>query len=287
MLPKPSLNAAFRCLAEYPDESAAICRAIAEGKLDGEKSLKRICTSAGISQGRSYIAERVLISGQKLGLFSQCSSTFWIVDSEFDFSSLASLLEGAAMYVREVFQPADKIGVVLTLPPSPSNIQVALEHMGFRSAFIENTQEIFSNLAISAQHRFLVMTPFLDFDGGKKLLELFRQVAPDVKKQLIVRCANGVATQVLSDIDFELKSLGVAVTNYWLLKDKPGTYETFHAKVILVDSSRCYVGSANMTQASLTVSMELGLLVEGEAVKKIELICNSILQMANNNYEYI
>jgi len=281
MLHSPGLKEVFKVLAEYPVVAAAICRAISEGKLQGEKSLKHICTAAHIPRGQSFLVERVLLSGQSLGIFKQCSSTFWSVSGDIDFSSLALMLEGASLYIQEVSHPSNMIDVVLTLPPNPSLVGAALSKVGFRSAFIHDTQEIFSNLAISAENRFLVMTPFLDADGGAKLLELFRKVAPAVKKQLIIRCTNGVPPMSLQGIVAELEELNVVVANYWLPKGKPGAYETFHAKVILADSSRCYIGSANMTQASLAVSMELGFLVEGEAATKIGLVCDSILQITN------
>lgn len=278
-----SLADIFKALAESPDVSAAICRAAAAGKLHGEKSVKEIASASGISQGRRYKVERLLESGASLGVFKKCSTTFWKVESGIDFNRLAAMLEGAALYLKSVYHPEETANVVLTLPPSPSQIEGALDRMGFRSAFLENTQEIFANLAKSAKHRFLVMTPFIDPDGGKKLVKLFSNVSHGVRKQLIVRCAYGVPPEGLKDYQAELKAVGVKISNYWVPKAQAGTYETFHAKIMLSDTNRCYVGSANMTQASLNVSLELGFLVEGEAAKTVGWMCDAILGIAPEN----
>jgi len=41
---------------------------------------------------------------------------------------------------------------------------------------------------------------------------------------------------------------------------------SFHAKAVIVDRQRAYVGSANMTEGSLRNAIELGVIVEGESV---------------------
>lgn len=259
------LKSLFNALVEFPDIAAAVCRATSQGKLRGEKSVKEIASASGISQGRCYKVEKLLESGEPLGIFKKCSETIWSIEDGFDFPRLAAMFEGATLYSKSEHHRSKETSVVLTLPPSPSHIEAALDKMGFRSAFLENTQDIFTNLAQSAEQRFLVMTPFVDHDGGKKLVDLFTNVSGEVTKQLIVRCPDGVAPVGLKDCLGDLISAGVIVFNYWVPKIHPGAYETFHAKVLLADSNRCYVGSANMTQASLGVSMELGFLAEGEA----------------------
>ena len=61
---------------------------------------------------------------------------------------------------------------------------------------------------------------------------------------------------------------------------RQGGYETFHAKVILADDRMAYIGSANMTQASLSVSMELGALLKGNSVKTLGSVVDAILSIA-------
>jgi phosphatidylserine/phosphatidylglycerophosphate/cardiolipin synthase-like enzyme len=75
-----------------------------------------------------------------------------------------------------------------------------------------------------------------------------------------------------------LIALGVSVHNYWL--PRPSGYGTFHAKAVLADTRMAYVGSANMTHASLTLSMELGTLLEGESTRTLSSVVDAILSIA-------
>lgn len=46
-------------------------------------------------------------------------------------------------------------------------------------------------------------------------------------------------------------------------------YSTFHAKAILVDRERAYLGSANMTEGSLRNAVEMGAVLSGESIPKL------------------
>jgi phosphatidylserine/phosphatidylglycerophosphate/cardiolipin synthase-like enzyme len=65
---------------------------------------------------------------------------------------------------------------------------------------------------------------------------------------------------------------------YWV--PRQSGYETFHAKVILSDDRMAYVGSAHMTQPSLSVSMELGVLLKGDSVKTPARVVDAVLNIA-------
>ncbi len=43
-----------------------------------------------------------------------------------------------------------------------------------------------------------------------------------------------------------------------------------HLKLLVVDSARAYIGSANLTYAALTTNYEVGALVYGESVRVYE-----------------
>lgn len=271
---------ALLAMAGYATESLAICEAAADGRFSGHLDLRAICRISGISQSSSHRVEKALSAGVPAGAFERRTGLSWSTVPGFDYSSLALLLEGAAIYKAQVFEPDNQVKVVLTKPPSPSKLERALDAMGYRMAFIENTGEIFKDLAAQSHDQFIVMTPFLDEDGAMKLIQLFRQVPPEAHKRLIIRCPDKVPTPSLVSISDNLKQIGVQVFNYWLPKEQTGTYETFHAKVVLSNASKCYVGSANMTQASFAFSMELGFLVEGEAAKTVAWLCDAICRTA-------
>lgn len=280
MSSEAKVRKALLAMAEYANESLAICRAAAEGRFSGHLELRAICSISGLSQSSSHRVEKALTAGEKAGAFGRKTGLSWGTVAGFDYRSLSLLLEGAAIYKAQVFEPDNEVKVVLTKPPSPSKLERAIDAMGYRTSFIENTGEIFTDLAARSDEQFVVMTPFLDQDGAAKLVQMFRQVPPEANKRPIIRCQDNIPPASLASIGDELKQIGVHVFNYWLPKEQPGTYETFHAKVVLSNSARCYVGSANMTQASFAYSMELGFLVEGEAAKTVAWLCDAITKTA-------
>lgn len=280
MSSEAKVRQALLAMAEYANESLAICKAAAEGRFSGNLELRAICSISGLSQSGSHRVEKALTAGEKAGVFERKTDLSWGSVAGFDYRSLSLLLEGAAIYKAQVFEPDNQVKVVLTKPPSPSKLERAIDAMGYRTSFIENTGEIFTDLAARSDEQFVVMTPFLDQDGATKLIHVFRQVPPAANKRLIIRCKDNIPPASLVSISDELKQIGVQVFNYWLPKEQPGTYETFHAKVVLSNTTRCYVGSANMTQASFAYSMELGFLVEGDGAKTVAWLCNAIMKTA-------
>lgn len=66
---------------------------------------------------------------------------------------------------------------------------------------------------------------------------------------------------------------GVRVLNYLLPAD--GSYETFHAKVVIADGDHAYVGSANMTRYARH-SMELGVIVKGRPARAVAALVRGV-----------
>jgi len=59
-----------------------------------------------------------------------------------------------------------------------------------------------------------------------------------------------------------------------------GGRETFHAKAVLCDRTVAYLGSSNVTAASLEHSMELGVVLEGRAAAGVATVIDSVLYAA-------
>ena len=76
-----------------------------------------------------------------------------------------------------------------------------------------------------------------------------------------------------------LSERGVRVVNYGLVR-LGGGRESFHAKVVLADDRRAYVGSANLTGWSYDYSMELGVVLEGQAAAEIAEVVEAVLEAA-------
>lgn len=70
---------------------------------------------------------------------------------------------------------------------------------------------------------------------------------------------------------------GVEALDYTV--DTADGFETFHAKVALVDSEFAYVGSANMTVFASS-SMDLGFLVAGRSARVVANVLRAVTKIA-------
>ena len=194
------------------------------------------------------------------------------------FADLATALEAVNLYRKHVHVDIDIVEVVLTPPGKPSQLASALRAHGWVEADLQHTESILRHLATQATERFAVLSPFLDTGGTEHLLGLFNATLPNVNRVLVTRSQGGSLPSALQAVMPALTELGVAVHDYWL--PRGWGYETFHAKVLLADAKMAYLGSANMTQASLSLSMELGTLLKGRSVNTLVSVVDAILAIA-------
>jgi len=274
------LREALKLLSTHYGVGSALCAAVADGRIRGAMELRQWCLSAGLAQSRGDEVVAFLDMAASLRLVEQSSALSWRVSEAEILARLAPMLEGIQVYRDEVHVDRDRVEVVLTKPPNPSQMAKRLDEMLLGSWGLLDTREMLPVLAEKAKSRFLVMTPFLDDTGAEIVTSLFRNTQAGVRRQLILRkdkdsdwppgyISHGEA----------LRKLGVEVFNFRLDKDMAGN-ETFHAKVVLADASDVYVGSSNMLKWSFDYSMELGLAVSGRAANRIADIMDAVCQVA-------
>lgn len=278
----PDAFDSFLGMARHADVAAQLSDAIANRRWAGTRELRFICTASGIPLSQQGLVEKVLNAGSSVGFCRQVSPMTWepLVPKE-QVRHLADMFHGAAIYRKQIHRDRDEVEVVLTRPPQPSKLEQALCESGYSYFGLENTGETFEDMAAKAQKRFVVMSPFLDKQGAAALLSLFKRVQSGVRSEFIVRYKDGKSPpEGFADIQAELKGLGVAVYNYRLDRKDGDGYETFHAKVVLVDDIWSYAGSANMTQWSLDYSMELGFTTKGQAASRVGNIIDAIIRIS-------
>lgn len=273
----PRLRQAFLALAPHAKVAGAICGAVRDGAFLGVARLSDICAVSGIAEARSRAAELALESGSVHGLFVRCSASEWRPGVG-PFADLATGLTAVTLYREHIHVDADRVSVVLTPPGNPSELRDALRMRGWVESDLEHTDAIQLHLAAHAKERFAVLSPFIDEGGVDRLLKLLRVTRDGVRRVIVTRCHDGVLPPPLHSTRAELGELDVGIYSYWL--PRHGGYETFHAKVILADADAAYVGSANMTYASLGLSMELGTYLKGQSVRTLVEIVNAILIIA-------
>lgn len=182
-----------------------------------------------------------------------------------------------------------EVEVVLTPPKAPNKLEPAIRKLGPFSGLIQDTGEIFEHLAREARHSLVVMTPFLDEAGARLLLRLFSAATEGVEKKLILRFLSqgkdyGKYPSGFPLIQGELDAMGVDIYDYAVKRDQGDWLETFHAKAILADDRKAYIGSSNFNQFSLENSMEMGVMISGEPVRLVAKIMDSIQSFSPRFY---
>ena len=205
------------------------------------------------------------------------------MDAHSRFGRLAFALDAIDYYQNAVHRDATIAQVVLTKPSRPSMLERRLADRGWRTTELEPTEHAFHALARAAQHRLIVMTPFFDGRGATWLQEVLSVVAPGVERVLVLRSLEDT-TRKDYPLGFEhlapwLKDQGVKVFNYSLPRSNGGR-ETFHAKAVLCDTAKAYLGSSNLNSASLEHSMEMGVLLHGRAAAAVAEVMEAVLAAA-------
>jgi PLD-like domain len=283
-----ALLQAFRTLACEAEVGAPICLALGRRDITTALDEPGYCTAAGIPLARKADVHRFLQTCAAMGLFTTSDLSRWrpLREPEY-FVALGMMLEAVSVYLMDIHHDADLVDVVLTRPPRPSRLETALEATNYSAVTIENTTEMFIDIAATARERFVVMTPFLDEAGARWLLTLIERTKPEAQKVVVLRFIDEPDKYAPGYplIARELKDAAVEVFDFALPREgMPGSYETFHAKVVLADRDYCYVGSSNINRASLSHSMELGLAVKGQAAARVARVVECILQIAKKCY---
>src|SRR5258708_7589229 len=172
-----SIRQPFIGLAPHAAVAGPLCRAAATGTFSGATRLRDICATAGIAEARSTAVEMALSVGADHGVFTRCGAKNWRSEAG-PFAELATALEAVSLYRELVHVDLDSVEVVLTPPGKPSQLGDALRACGWAGADLEHTESILRHLAMQADDRFVVLSPFLDTVGTERLIALFNATHP-------------------------------------------------------------------------------------------------------------
>lgn len=196
------------------------------------------------------------------------------------FQRLAFALNAVEYYRTFIHRDITLAQVVLTKPPQPSVLEQKLSDLGWRTTNLQSTEHAFHSIVRAARQRVVVMTPFFDRKGAIWLQELLAYTSPTVERVLILRSLENSTWKDYPEgyaiILPWLKAEGVTVFNYSIARAEGGR-ETFHAKVVLCDRKAAYLGSSNVTAASLEHSMEMGVLLEGQAAIDVATAVDAVM----------
>lgn len=183
---------------------------------------------------------------------------------QLDDATLRTVFEGAELLATQSDPPENSI--LATLPR---------DDPAFASVFTETpVEQLLSHtieLIQSASDRLVILSPFLTEAAYNQLRPALHTAAgAGASIDLITRALTyededynrTFTNRVLDD-----PKLGPSTTCYEYIND--ATWTTFHAKVLIADRERAYLGTANITHPGLTGNLELGVLFRDETVESL------------------
>jgi len=208
-------------------------------------------------------------------------------DSEFrvDVQSAVRVLDKwqvAARYEETRFGASKErtdVQLVATLPPDAPS---------WLSSRVDRTNLGLRHLAVQAQDSVRIAAPYLDPD--EKMIEDIASL-PDrgVTVRLLTRESTGEDVDPGQRKSLERLANQVSpsnrnrfVTRDLYSTDSSGRQErAVHAKAVIIDETRAYVGSANFTQTGLSSNFELGVLLDGPLVDDCVTVFDEMFDMSD------
>jgi hypothetical protein len=266
-IPGPAIGAALgRSLVDALGGDCAAGAALATYFEDAGSSIERGKALGGLSAASIERAARDFAGRGWL----EADATGWRRSAVPLPTGIGAFLAGAEAMRAARGANAEALAVV-TLPAAPSAIARVLPAEGPIHASIGRTEEALGEIARASVRSFTVMSPFVNREGAEFAQHLFdHSTAP--RRTLITRRA-GPTRLALEPLLSALDAKGIRVLDYLLPAD--GSYETFHAKVVIADGDHAYVGSANMTRYARH-SMELGVIVKGRPARAVAALVRGV-----------
>ena len=277
-------QAVLAALADKAGLAAAVLEAWASLPADSVQSARSLVDAAQLGVTEESATQDLLECSVGVGLVESKLGGFKPRNGAHTrFQRLAFALHAVEHYRSSVHRDATVAQVVLTKPPRPSVLEQKLSALGWRTTDLEPTEHAFHGMVQAAQRRVIVMTPFFDSTGAAWLQELLSYAPPGVERILILRSLEYNTRQDypfgFDAISPWLKAQGIRVFNYSIPRIHGGR-ETFHAKAVLCDRRAAYLGSSNVTAASLEHSMEMGVVLEGRAAASVAEVIDAVLAAA-------
>lgn len=231
------------------------------------------------SQRLDYVVAGML----EAGLLSRIGDGISLSVSTEDTLRYAAVLRGVA-YARYRQRDSNQVEITLSPPALPSRLMEMLPKQGFSWTRLYDTKDSLIELASQAERRLVIISPFLDREGLEWIGQLFETTAKkSIKRIMIVRGRDQTETDVLTKHSSQIADWGVDILAYAISHDpvlRSPAVETFHAKILLADADKAYIGSANMTRWSRDFSMECGVILRGPSVKPVATLVEAMIKIS-------
>lgn len=164
-----------------------------------------------------------------------------------------------------------------------------------------DTRKLLPSLSVSihrliteSKNDIIILNPFFEQTGFDRLASALLAAAErDVDITIITRGLNDQSSinyKVLENLLSQASGRGLStrfkIYQYQLIQEGRIVL-TSHAKILLVDKSKLYLGSANLTEYGMTRFVEAGVILQGQEVVLLVEILTAILQSPEVEYIHI
>jgi phosphatidylserine/phosphatidylglycerophosphate/cardiolipin synthase-like enzyme len=190
----------------------------------------------------------------------------WIVSTETVNTMIrdTNLIMNVLPDVKKLYSSGNKYRIAATIPDKYQELQEF-----FR--LFENTVLGLRRFIAQASNEIMIMVPFIDSEGLSEILSsLERALERGVKLSFLTRDLGegGRNLEVLSGLVETAKRACGNLALYEAVM--PDSYSISHAKVFSRDQGEeVYIGSANLTAASMEKTIEIGVFLEGKETKSM------------------
>ena len=225
---------------------------------------------------------KLTASMASIGLVEADATGLRLALSVKDAEQKAAFLQGFA-YARHQHRDANQVEITLSPPSRPSRLMELLPKQGFAWAGLHETKDNLIDLASRATGQLVIVSPFVDDAGLDWITQLFNTAPQDVKRILIVRATDARIKASLKQRTLFFESCKAKLYSYAIPRtgaDAGLAIETFHAKIVLADRDKAYIGSSNMNLASREISMECGVTLWGPCVRPVATLIDTIISIS-------
>lgn len=154
----------------------------------------------------------------------------------------------------------------------PEALDAALRNMSTGSLRSGSLLDTMGSLICDAKHHIILINPYWSFIGIKALMRrLTRASFAEVEMFILTQPKNSLSLEERHSLQLlvgEMENRGAKCTVLAPIYSGTST-PLLHAKAMVVDDQRAYLGSANITGNGMNFSVELGMEFEGDLARQL------------------
>jgi HKD family nuclease len=173
----------------------------------------------------------------------------------------------------------EELKICLTLPAF--NIHGLTDFLTNKQVEINALKKEFENLFRSATTSIKICSPFLDWKGYLHFHDtLLPKAKSKVKIQILTREINKnenlnryeTLRRVFALFSNEGLEDSIDIRNYYFRTEENRLASSIHAKLIIADNNKAYIGSGEIRENSFTKNLEIGVILKGEKVRDLAVV---------------